>query len=79
MLRALSITVIQKFVLIPQFLWGKRLTTQKLQQRRKSRNDVRNLMIFKPKSYQTELKLSAEFCGYRTENYRVFEGRFKAL
>jgi hypothetical protein len=34
-------------------------------------------MIFKRNSYQTEVKLYAKFCGYRTENYRDLEARFK--
>jgi hypothetical protein len=41
------------------------------------RKNVRNLMIFKLNSYQAELKLCAKFCGYRTENYRDLDGRFK--
>jgi hypothetical protein len=58
-----SIKAIQKFVgIIPQFLWGKRPNTQKRQERRKSRKNVRNLMIFKHNSYQAELKLYAKFC-----------------
>jgi hypothetical protein len=44
---------------------------------RKSRKNVRNLMIFKHNSCQAELKLYAKFCGYRTENYRDLEGRLK--
>jgi hypothetical protein len=56
---------------------GKTIIYLETQKRRKSRKNVRNLIIFEQNSYQAEVKLSAKFRGYLSENYRDLDSRFK--